>query len=75
MNEHLCIAPDVTLGEGVKLSRFINLYGCDVGDNTKIGAFVEVQKKRRDLRRACLRDRSGKSGARASVRHERSAAR
>jgi acetyltransferase-like isoleucine patch superfamily enzyme len=44
MNDHLCIAPDVKLGEGVKLSRFINLYGCQVGDNTKIGAFVEVQK-------------------------------
>jgi len=44
MNDYLCIAPDVKLGEGVKLSRFINLYGCEVGDNTKIGAFVEVQK-------------------------------
>jgi acetyltransferase-like isoleucine patch superfamily enzyme len=38
------IAPDVRLGENVKLSRFINLYGCTIGDNTKIGAFVEVQK-------------------------------
>ncbi len=47
MNDHLCIAPDVKLGEGVKLSRFINMYGCDVGDNTKIGAFVEVQKNAR----------------------------
>jgi len=44
MSEYLCIAPDVKLGEGVKLSRFINLYGCEVGDNTKIGAFVEIQK-------------------------------
>jgi acetyltransferase-like isoleucine patch superfamily enzyme len=44
MNDDLSIAPDVKLGEGVKLSRFINLYGCQVGDNTKIGAFVEVQK-------------------------------
>jgi acetyltransferase-like isoleucine patch superfamily enzyme len=44
MNNHRCIAPDVKLGEGVKLSSFINLYGCQVGDNTKIGAFVEVQK-------------------------------
>ena len=32
------------LGENVKLSKFINLYGCEIGDNTKIGAFVEVQK-------------------------------
>ena len=44
MSEYCCIAPDVTLGEGVKLSNFINLYGCQVGDNTKIGAFVEIQK-------------------------------
>jgi acetyltransferase-like isoleucine patch superfamily enzyme len=44
MNEHLCIAPDVRLGENVKLSKFINLYGCEIGDETKIGAFVEIQK-------------------------------
>jgi acetyltransferase-like isoleucine patch superfamily enzyme len=44
MNQHLCIAPDVKLGLDVKLSKFINLYGCEIGDNTKIGAFVEVQK-------------------------------
>lgn len=42
--EHLSIAPDVRLGANVKLSKFINLYGCQVGDNTKIGAFVEIQK-------------------------------
>ncbi len=44
MNEHLCIAPDVKLGKDVKLSKFINLYGCEVGDESKIGAFVEIQK-------------------------------
>jgi UDP-3-O-[3-hydroxymyristoyl] glucosamine N-acyltransferase len=44
MNEFVCIAPDVKLGKDVRLSKFINLYGCDVGDNTKIGAFVEIQK-------------------------------
>jgi UDP-2-acetamido-3-amino-2,3-dideoxy-glucuronate N-acetyltransferase len=44
MNTHLCIAPDVKLGRDVKLSKFINLYGCEIGDETKIGAFVEVQK-------------------------------
>jgi len=44
MSAYLCIADDVKLGEGVKLSKFINLYGCTIGDNTKIGAFVEVQK-------------------------------
>jgi acetyltransferase-like isoleucine patch superfamily enzyme len=42
-----CIAPDVKLGKNVKLSRFINLYGCEVGDETKIGAFVEIQKNAR----------------------------
>ena len=42
--DFLCIAPDVRLGQNVKLSKFINLYGCSVGDNTKIGAFVEIQK-------------------------------
>lgn len=41
---YLCIADDVRLGKNVKLSKFINLYGCSVGDNTKIGAFVEIQK-------------------------------
>ena len=40
----LCISDDVGLGENVKLSKFINLYGCQIGDNTGIGAFVEVQK-------------------------------
>lgn len=44
MSDYLCIAPDVRLGQNVKLSRFINLYGCEIGDETKIGAFVEVQK-------------------------------
>lgn len=44
MKDYLCISDDVKLGEQVKLSKFINLYGCVIGDNTKIGAFVEVQK-------------------------------
>jgi len=44
MNPYLCIAPDVKLGKDVKLSKFINLYGCEIGDETKIGAFVEIQK-------------------------------
>jgi acetyltransferase-like isoleucine patch superfamily enzyme len=44
MNEFVCISPDVKLGKDVKLSKFINLYGCEVGDETKIGAFVEIQK-------------------------------
>ena len=45
MSDFLCIAPDVKLGQNVKLAKFINLYGCQIGDNTKIGAFVEIQKK------------------------------
>jgi len=44
MNPYVCIAPDVKLGRDVKLSKFINLYGCEVGDESKIGAFVEIQK-------------------------------
>jgi len=47
MNKYHSIAPDVQLGKDVKLSQFINLYGCQVGDNTKIGAFVEIQKNAR----------------------------
>ncbi len=38
------IAPDVKLGKDVKIYDFVNLYGCDIGDNTKIGTFVEIQK-------------------------------
>lgn len=44
MSEYVCIAPSVKLGKDVKLSKFINLYGCEIGDETKIGAFVEIQK-------------------------------
>src|SRR5206468_11076410 len=44
MNGYQCVAPDVRLGKGVKLGKFVNLYGCEVGDNTKIGPFVEIQR-------------------------------
>ena len=44
LSEFLCIAPDVKVGSNVKFSKFVNLYGCEVGDNTKIGSFVEIQK-------------------------------
>jgi acetyltransferase-like isoleucine patch superfamily enzyme len=44
MNEFCSIAEDVKLGANVRLSKFINLYGCEIGDETKIGAFVEIQK-------------------------------
>ena len=42
--EYCKIAPDVKLGKDVKIFSFVNLYGCEIGDNTKIGAFVEIQK-------------------------------
>ena len=44
MDAFVCMAPNVRLGRDVKLSKFINLYGCEIGDETKIGAFVEIQK-------------------------------
>jgi len=44
MSDYSCISSDVLLGKNVRLSKFINLYGCTIGDNTKIGAFVEIQK-------------------------------
>ncbi|MGD0046025.1 MAG: acyltransferase [Bryobacteraceae bacterium] len=47
MSDYLCISQDVKLGKDVKVSKFINLYGCEIGDNTKIGAFVEIQKNAR----------------------------
>jgi acetyltransferase-like isoleucine patch superfamily enzyme len=51
VSEFVCIAPTVKLGKDVKLSKFINLYGCEIGDDTKIGAFVEIQKNARVGRR------------------------
>ncbi len=44
MSEFLSVASDVKLGQGVKLAKFVNLYGCEIGEETKIGAFVEIQK-------------------------------
>jgi len=44
MSDYVCIAHDVKLGQNVRISKFVNLYGCQIGDNTKIGAFVEIQK-------------------------------
>lgn len=38
------IAPDVKLGQGVKIFSFVNLYGCEIGDDSKIGTFVEIQR-------------------------------
>jgi len=45
------IAPDVKLGRDVKIYAFVNLYGCEIGDESKIGAFVEIQKGARIGRR------------------------
>jgi len=49
--EYRCIAADVVLGRGVRLSKFVNLYGCSIGDDTGIGAFVEIQKNAKVGRR------------------------
>lgn len=44
MDTYISISDDVSLGENVRLAKFVNLYGCSIGDNSKVGAFVEVQK-------------------------------
>jgi acetyltransferase-like isoleucine patch superfamily enzyme len=44
---YLSVTADVKLGANVKLFNFVNLYGCEIGDNTKIGTFVEIQKNAR----------------------------
>jgi acetyltransferase-like isoleucine patch superfamily enzyme len=41
---HQLIAPDVKLGRDVRIFGFVNLYGCEIGDETKVGSFVEIQK-------------------------------
>jgi acetyltransferase-like isoleucine patch superfamily enzyme len=41
---HQLVAPDVKLGRNVRIYGFVNLYGCEIGDDTKIGSFVEIQK-------------------------------
>ena len=38
------VSPDVKLGKNVKIFAFVNLYGCTIGDDTKVGTFVEIQK-------------------------------
>jgi acetyltransferase-like isoleucine patch superfamily enzyme len=44
MSGFKCVSADVKLGKDVKLCEFINLYGCEIGDRTKIGTFVEIQR-------------------------------
>jgi acetyltransferase-like isoleucine patch superfamily enzyme len=47
MREYCRIAPDVTMGRNVTIHAFVNLYGCSIGDDTRVGAFVEIQKNAR----------------------------
>jgi len=42
--DYIRIAPDVKLGRDVRICAFVNLYGCEIGDESKIGAFAEIQK-------------------------------
>jgi len=45
MSQQFCvIAPDVKLGRDVTIYNFVNLYGCEIGDGSRIGSFVEIQK-------------------------------
>ena len=54
----MAVAPDVELGQGVILNKFINLYGCSIGDGTKIGTFVEIQKNAMVGRRCKIQSHS-----------------
>jgi acetyltransferase-like isoleucine patch superfamily enzyme len=56
--EYVCVTPDVKLGRNVRLARFVNLYGCEIGDDTKIGTFVEIQKNARVGRRCKISSHS-----------------
>ena len=44
MGDYCRITPDVKLGQNVAIHAFVNLYGCSIGDNSRVGAFVEIQK-------------------------------
>jgi acetyltransferase-like isoleucine patch superfamily enzyme len=45
ISDRACIAADVRLGNGVRVAPFVNLYGCEIGDESRVGAFVEVQSE------------------------------
>ena len=45
--QFVCVADDVRMGERVRLAAYVNLYGCEIGDDTRLGAFVEVQRDAR----------------------------
>ncbi len=51
--QYVTIADDVELGEDVRIYSFVNLYGCSIGDHTRVGTFVEVQKGAR-IGRRCI---------------------
>ena len=55
---NVCVADDVRLGERVRLAAFVNLYGCEIGDDTSVGAFVEVQRGARIGRRCKISSHS-----------------
>lgn len=55
---NVCVSDDVCLGAGVRLSPFVNLYGCEIGDDTRLGAFVEVQRGARIGRRCKISSHS-----------------
>lgn len=55
---YACVADDVVLGARVRLAPFVNLYGCEIGDDSRLGAFVEVQSGARIGRRCKLSSHS-----------------
>jgi acetyltransferase-like isoleucine patch superfamily enzyme len=58
MEDLVCIGESVMLGKNVKFAKFINVYGCEIGDETKIGAFVEIQKNAKVGRRCKISSHS-----------------
>ena len=56
--ENAAVANDVKLGENVQIAPFVNLYGCEIGDDTRIGAFVEIQKEAKVGRRCKISSHS-----------------
>jgi UDP-2-acetamido-3-amino-2,3-dideoxy-glucuronate N-acetyltransferase len=56
--QHACVADDVRMGERVRLASYVNLYGCEIGDDTRIGAFVEVQRDAKIGRRCKISSHS-----------------
>jgi UDP-2-acetamido-3-amino-2,3-dideoxy-glucuronate N-acetyltransferase len=57
-SHYVCVADDVRLGERVRLSAFVNLYGCEIGDDSRVGAFVEIQREAKIGRRCKISSHS-----------------